>query len=62
VIARNAQGHFDVDGRVNGRRVDFVVDTGASVVALSVRDAVRLGIYPARDAVVAELNTANGKA
>ena len=24
VIARNAQGHFDVDGRVNGRRIDFV--------------------------------------
>ena len=40
-IARNAQGHFDVDGRVNGRRIDFVVDTGASVVALTARDAAR---------------------
>jgi aspartyl protease family protein len=60
VVARNAQGHFDVDGRVNGRRIDFVVDTGASVVALTARDAARLGIRPARNAFVAEVTTANG--
>jgi aspartyl protease family protein len=60
VIARNAQGHFDVDGRVNGRRIDFVVDTGASVVALTARDAARLGIRPPRNAFVAEVKTANG--
>lgn len=60
VVARNAQGHFDVDGRVNGRRIDFVVDTGASVVALTARDAARLGIRPARNAFVAEVKTANG--
>jgi aspartyl protease family protein len=60
VVARNSQGHFDVDGRVNGRRVDFVVDTGASVVALTARDAARLGIRPARNAFVAEVKTANG--
>jgi aspartyl protease family protein len=59
VIARNAQGHFDVDGRVNGRRIDFVVDTGASVVALTARDAARLGIHPSRNAFVAEVKTAN---
>ena len=60
VIARNAHGHFDVDGRVNGRRVEFVVDTGASVVALTARDAVRLGIHPSRNAFIAEVKTANG--
>ena len=60
VIPRNAQGHFDVDGRVNGRRIDFVVDTGASVVALTARDAARLGIRPARNAFVADVKTANG--
>jgi len=60
LIARNAQGHFDVDGRVNGRRIDFVVDTGASVVALTARDAARLGIHPSRNAFVAEVKTANG--
>ena len=60
VIAPNAQGHFDVDGRINGRRIDFVVDTGASVVALTARDAARLGIHPSRNAFVAEVKTANG--
>lgn len=57
-IARNAQGHFDVDGRVNGRRIDFMVDTGASVVALTARDAARLGIHPSRNVV--DVKTANG--
>jgi aspartyl protease family protein len=60
VIARNGRGHFDVDGRVNGRRVDFLIDTGASVVALTARDAARLGIYPSHNAFVAEVKTANG--
>ena len=60
VIARNSQGHFDVDGRVNGRRIDFVVDTGASVVALTARDAAQLGINPSRNAFVADVKTANG--
>jgi clan AA aspartic protease (TIGR02281 family) len=56
----DAQGHFDVDGRVNGRRIDFVVDTGASVVALTARDAARLGIHPSRNAFAADVKTANG--
>lgn len=60
VVARNAQGHFDVDGRVNGRRIDFVIDTGASVVALTARDAARLGIRPAPNAFTADVKTANG--
>jgi aspartyl protease family protein len=60
VIASNAHGHFDVDGRVNGRRIDFVVDTGASVVALTARDAARLGIHPSPNAYTADVKTANG--
>jgi aspartyl protease family protein len=60
VIARDGHGRFDVDGRVNGRRVDFVVDTGASVVALTARDAARLGIHPSRNAFAVEVKTANG--
>ena len=38
-IARQNDGHFYVDALVNGMPVRFLVDTGASVVALSVRDA-----------------------
>ncbi len=59
-IARNGRGHFDVDGRVNGRRIAFVVDTGASVVALTARDAARLGIRPPPSAFSADVRTANG--
>jgi aspartyl protease family protein len=59
-IARNGRGHFNVDGRVNGGRVEFVVDTGASVVALTARDAARLGIRPPPSAFTADVKTANG--
>jgi aspartyl protease family protein len=59
-IARNAHGHFEVDGRANGRHINFVVDTGASVVALTTRDAARLGIHPSRNAFVVDVKTANG--
>jgi aspartyl protease family protein len=59
-IARNGRGHFDIDGRVNGRRIGFVVDTGASVVALTARDAARLGIRPPPSAFTVDVKTANG--
>jgi aspartyl protease family protein len=29
VIARAANGNFDVDGSIDGRRLEFIVDTGA---------------------------------
>jgi aspartyl protease family protein len=60
VIPRDARGHFVVDARVDGRRMAFMLDTGASVVALRARDAAGLGIHPvARDFTV-EVKTANG--
>src|ERR1700741_4478431 len=40
-------GHFQVEGSVDGRRLDFMVDTGASMIALRERDANKLGIFPA---------------
>ena len=60
VVPRDGRGHFEVDARVNGRRIGFMVDTGASVIALTARDAARLGIHPAQSAFVAEVTTANG--
>jgi aspartyl protease family protein len=44
LLKRRDNGHFYVDAEVNGELVNFVVDTGASGVALTVRDARRLGI------------------
>jgi aspartyl protease family protein len=37
-------GHFHTEALVNGQPVEFVVDTGASTIALTVADARRIGI------------------
>ena len=59
-IGRDHRGHFKAHGRVDGRQVSFMVDTGASVIALTERDADRLGIRPSRNAFTAPVQTANG--
>jgi aspartyl protease family protein len=43
-LAADTQGHFVTDGAVNGTAVRFLVDTGATAIALPARDAERLGI------------------
>ena len=45
-IPRDARGHFQTDGRIDGQRIDFMVDTGASVVALNEKSAARFGLRP----------------
>ncbi len=60
VIEPDARGHFRVEGAIDGRRLDFLVDTGASVVTLTESDAARLGFHPAPRDYVAQLKTANG--
>jgi len=44
LIAINAAGQYITQGSVNGRAVTFLVDTGATSVAINSRDARRLGI------------------
>ena len=44
MVAEGADGHFTVAAQVNGRPVLFMVDTGASAIVLSPRDARRLGV------------------
>jgi aspartyl protease family protein len=44
VLERESNGHFYVHAKVNGELVRFLVDTGASGVALTVEDAQRIGI------------------
>ncbi len=58
VVPRDARGQFQVDARVDGHRLSFMVDTGASVIALTATDAARLGIHPARNDFVEEVRTA----
>jgi aspartyl protease family protein len=43
-LAADARGHFFAEGSVNGGAMRFLVDTGASMVALPARDADRLGL------------------
>jgi aspartyl protease family protein len=59
VLAADPRGHFFVDGAVNGIPVRFVVDTGATVVALPRQDAERLGL-DYRHGQRAMTHTANG--
>jgi aspartyl protease family protein len=59
-VPRNGNGHFQVEGRINGRRLDFMVDTGASVIALTSSDAAMLGIHPAQRDFRVTVKTANG--
>jgi aspartyl protease family protein len=59
-IPRDARGHFQTDGRIEGQRVAFMVDTGASLVALNEKSAARFGLRPSRGDYNATVSTANG--
>ncbi len=55
------RGHFVARGQINGGAMNMLVDTGATMIALSSSDAIRLGInYKQGEA--AYVNTANGRA
>jgi aspartyl protease family protein len=60
VITPDARGHFFVDARVDARRIDFMVDTGASLVTLRESDAAALGIHPVPREYTLQSQTANG--
>ncbi|HZE90149.1 MAG TPA: retropepsin-like aspartic protease [Rhizobacter sp.] len=43
-IRRGADGHYHWPGRINGRAVDFLIDTGATGTAMSQALATQLGL------------------
>jgi aspartyl protease family protein len=45
ILGRKTDGHFYAEASANGMPVRFLVDTGASVVALTAADAQRLGLF-----------------
>jgi len=61
VLRANAGGHFAVDARVDGRRLGFMVDTGASQVTIRASDAARLGLHPRERDYTVKISTANGE-
>jgi aspartyl protease family protein len=62
VIQKGLSGHFQARAAVNGQQVDFLIDTGATTIALAWEDAVRLGLDPANLAFTRTVMTANGMA
>jgi aspartyl protease family protein len=59
-IPQDARGHFATDGRIEGQRIGFMVDTGASVIALNESSAAQFGLRPSRGDYNATVTTANG--
>lgn len=59
VLTAGSGGHFLTQGQINGRSVQLLVDTGATLVAMSVADAERIGLnYKAGQPI--RTSTANG--
>lgn len=60
-ISKSSDGHFWVEAQVNSSSVRFLVDTGASVVALTPLDAQLSGINLQTLKYTAPINTASGQ-
>jgi aspartyl protease family protein len=59
-IPRDFRGHFATEGRIDGQRIAFMVDTGASVIALNESSAARFGLRPVPNQYTVRVSTANG--
>ena len=59
ILKRNRAGHYITPGQINGFPVVFLVDTGATGVALSQETARTIGLRPGRSVTT---QTANGNA
>lgn len=60
-LTSGRDGHFHVDARVEGRHIDFMIDTGASLVVLRETDAAQIGMHPMPRDYTALVSTANGR-
>lgn len=59
VLSAGSGGHFFANGSINGRNVNFMVDTGATAVAMSQADAERIGLAYQQGRRI-PIGTANG--
>jgi len=59
-VPRGSDGHFHLTLRLNGEPVEFLVDTGATDMVLSLADARRIGLDPDALAFIGTAHTANG--
>ncbi|HEX6114537.1 MAG TPA: TIGR02281 family clan AA aspartic protease [Geminicoccaceae bacterium] len=61
VVEAGPGGHYLIEAVVNGAPVDFLVDTGASDIVLTLEDAERLGLQPETLRFTQRFATANGE-
>lgn len=61
-LSAERSGHVVTTAEINGRPVEVMVDTGATLVALSYEDAERAGIYLSPKDFTHSVGTANGRA
>lgn len=61
-LKADSDGHYYARAEVNGRPLDVMVDTGASMVALTYEDAERAGLHLRQSDFTARVSTANGYA
>lgn len=59
-IARAADGHYWAEADIDGRAIRVLVDTGATVVALTRQDAQRLGLRLTPSDFIHTVETASG--
>lgn len=59
-IPMGPDGHYHLIAELNGKNVRFVVDTGATTIALSTKDARKIGIDTDDLAYIGQARTANG--
>ena len=62
VLKADARGHFVSSGQINGRVMQYMVDTGASTIAIGRPDAQRMGLQFEQEGQSVMMNTANGVA
>ena len=61
-IKATQNGHFNTQADINGRTIEVMVDTGATMVALTYEDAERAGISLRDQDFTRAVSTANGVA
>lgn len=59
-VVKGADGHYWAEANIDGKAVRVLVDTGASMVALTRADALRLGVDPEPEAFTGKVQTASG--
>jgi aspartyl protease family protein len=61
-LKAGTHGHYYASAEINGRPIDVLVDSGASLVALTYDDARRAGLYVRDSDYTHRVSTANGPA